>query len=360
MVRGLSRVVTDTVVRWRSGSRRGQLTVLGFITVINLLFFAVAFFDYERLPVSGFYVPLLLGMILLRFWPLMSHIAITVVLGAIAVVHEGPLTTSRTTSILLMTVSIAVIVFQASRQRSGLPGPLGQAMLVDLRDRLQSQGVVPPLPAGWRSQSATETADGIKFAGDFLVADLSSDEKYLEMVLVDVCGKGVGAGSQSLQFAGALGGLIGSLPAQGLFAAANHFLLRQQWDEGFATAVHVGVDLVTGQYWIINAGHPPAMRWSSRSGEWEVDGARGIALGITERPDFEMTSGELEIGDALLFYTDGVIESRTQGVTDGIAWLRETARQAVSSGFDNAPRRILARVENRDDDRAVLMLLREG
>ena len=102
------------------------------------------------------------------------------------------------------------------------------------------------------------SAGGAKFAGDFLVANLSDDKTQLEMVLVDVCGKGVGAGTQSLQFAGALGGLIGSLPPLGLFSAANDFLLRQHWDEGFATAVHVLVHLDTGEYSIINAGHPPA------------------------------------------------------------------------------------------------------
>ncbi len=134
------------------------------------------------------------------------------------------------------------------------------------------------------------------------------------MVLVDVCGKGVAAGTQSLQFAGALGGLIGALPPLGLFAAGNDFLIRQNWDEGFATAVHVLVDLTTGDYSIINAGHPPALRWDSASSVWEIDGARGTALGIMKRPDFHQTTGRLEVGDALMFYTDGVVESRTRGL----------------------------------------------
>ena len=134
-------------------------------------------------------------------------------------------------------------------------------------------------------------AGGAKFAGDFLVANLSEDETRLEMVLVDVCGKGVAAGTQSLQFAGALGGLIGALPPLGLFAAANDFLIRQDWDEGFATAVHVLIDLQTGDYSIINAGHPPALRWDSATSEWEIDGARGTALGIMKRPDFHQTTG---------------------------------------------------------------------
>ena len=253
-----------------------------------------------------------------------------------------------------------IILFESSRHRSGLPGPLGEAMLVDLRDRLQAQGVVPPLPEGWGSQSAMLSAGGAKFAGDFLVANLSEDETKLEMVLVDVCGKGVAAGTQSLQFAGALGGLIGALPPLGLFAAGNDFLIRQRWDEGFATAVHVLLDLPSGSYSIINAGHPPALRWDAVSEAWEIDGARGTALGIMKRPDFHQTTGTLGVGDALMFYTDGVVESRTQDFTAGIEWLRTAAADIVSTGFEQAPRRILKLVKDGDDDRAVLILSRSA
>ena len=178
------------------------------------------------------------------------------------------------------------------------------------------------------------------------------------MVLVDVCGKGVSAGTQSLQFAGALGGLIGALPPLGLFAAANDFLLRQHWQDSFATAVHVQIDLRTGAYTIINAGHPPALRWDTEQRGWIVDGARGTALGITHDAEFHQTVGELPAGDALMFYTDGVVESRTKDFTTGIEWLRGIATKVVSTGFDQAPKRILAQVESGDDDRAVLIVSR--
>lgn len=357
--RAVAHQVNDAVVRWRSGSREGQLTVLAVLVAIASTLFAVSIAEYEVMPVSGFYLPMLLGMLLLRFWPLLVLVGITAAMAVTTVVNTGDLTTTRAMALTMMGLSIALILYEASRHRSGLPGPLGEAMLVDLRDKLQSQGTVPPLPPGWRSQSITKTAGGINFAGDFLVANLAQDEKTLEMVLVDVCGKGVGAGSQSLQFAGALGGLIGSLPPLGLVAAANDFLLRQRWDDGFATAVHVIVDLGTGEYSIISAGHPPALRWDAVGGEWSVDGARGMALGIAPRPEFHSTRGILDHGDALMFYTDGVVETRTRGLDEGIARLREVARTAVASGFEHAPRRILAKLGSAQDDRAILILSRE-
>jgi serine phosphatase RsbU (regulator of sigma subunit) len=97
-----------------------------------------------------------------------------------------------------------------------------------------------------------------------------------------------------------------------------------------------------------------------RQSQWQVDGARGTALGVLERPDFHRTTGLIEPGDALMFYTDGVVESRSRDFRNGIDWLRATAGGVVmTDGFDNAARRILSHVPTGDDDRAVLVLDRE-
>ncbi|MCW2830388.1 MAG: hypothetical protein JWP31_1080 [Aeromicrobium sp.] len=351
----------DRIVRWRTGSSEGQVAVLSALSGMSVLILGLSLISYSTFPAPTFVIPMLLGAVGLRYRPLLTLIVVVSVCVAVTVTRESietGMTPGRISTMVVMGIVAAIVLFESSRHRSGLPGPLGEAMLVDLRDKLQAQGVVPPLPLGWTSQSAMLSAGGAKFAGDFLVANLSEDETTLEMVLVDVCGKGVGAGTQSLQFAGALGGLIGALPPLGLFSAANNFLLRQQWDEGFATAVHVLVDLRSGDFSIINAGHPPALRWESASGEWVVDGARGTALGIMKRPDFQQTVGTLGPGEALMFYTDGVVETRTQDFTSGIEWLRAVATDVVASGFEHAPRRILKLVPSSDDDRAVLIISR--
>ena len=359
----VARYVDDRIVRWRTGTSEGQVAVLSALIFLSAGIMFVSLISYNTFPAATFVIPMLLGTMALRYKPLLALVLFIVVATAITVTHEtigSGMTTGRISTLVVMAIVAILVLFESSRHRSGLPGPLGEAMLVELKDRLQAQGVVPPLPEGWRSQSAMLSAGGAKFAGDFLVANLSEDETRLEMVLVDVCGKGVAAGTQSLQFAGALGGLIGALPPLGLFSAGNDFLIRQNWDEGFATAVHVLVNLTTGDYAIINAGHPPALRWEATSGVWEIDGARGTALGIMKRPDFHQTTGRLEPGDALMFYTDGVVESRTQDFTAGIEWLRTEAATIVSHGFEQAPRRILKLVTSGDDDRAVLILSRPG
>jgi serine phosphatase RsbU (regulator of sigma subunit) len=201
-------------------------------------------------------------------------------------------------------------------------------------------------------------SNGVTYTGDFLVADLREDQKQLEVILVDVCGKGTGAGPAALQFAGALGGLIGALPPRELFRAANAFLIRQGDDEAFATAVHLLVDLVEGSYQITSGGHPPALRWDLTTGEWVIDNARGTALGVLRAPELHVSRGRLLPGEALMFYTDGVVEARGSHIDVGIAWLQRVARDAIGQGFGGAARRIITQVESADDDRAVLILNR--
>ena len=145
-----------------------------------------------------------------------------------------------------------------------------------------------------------------------------------------------------------------------MFHAANRFLARLPEEEQFATAVHLSVDLATGTYEITSAGHPPALRWDAPQHEWVIDGARGTALGVLDEPELHQSQGRLFAGEALMFYTDGVVESRTAQIDAGIEWLQHVARDAVHSGFSGAAERVIEKVEYGEDDRAVLILTRES
>ena len=337
------------------------MAVLAALMLVTVVMFIVSLKWYWFMPAATFVVPIVIGGVLLQWWPQAALSGVGLFAATVsALVHSVDTGWNQARPATLVTVYLAAaaLLYSSSRYRSGLPAALSEAMLMELRDRLQKQGAVPSLPHGWRSESAMESAGGAMFAGDFLVANLSKDEKYLEMVLVDMCGKGVAAGTQSLQLAGALGGLIGSLPPLGLFSAANDYLLRQDWREGFATAVHVIVNLETGSYEVLNAGHPPAMQWNIEKQEWIVSGARGLALGIIDQPDFRPASGVLQPGEALMFYTDGVVETRSLDVEVGIDWLRGAAKLAIEPGMSGAPARIMGQTEPGEDDRAILILSR--
>lgn len=357
--RGVAAWLHRQALQWRSGTRASQLTTTGVLLALVAVSLIVSVHDYALMPIASYFLYLILGMVLLRFGPLVVVAVAATVAGLLSVELGAPTTLARTVASVVLVVSALLVIFQASLQRTGLPGPLGQAMLADLRDRLQRQSRVPALPDGWGSETAMLSAGGSGYAGDFLVAELSHDRRHLEMVLVDVCGKGVSAATQSLQLAGALGGLLGALPPQALMAAANDFLLRQDAEEAFATAVHVLVDLRTGAYEVLSAGHPPALRRHAGPGTWEVDPARGLALGVMRRPELHRSTGVLGPGDALAFCTDGVVERRDRSLSDGIAWLQRALADATRDGFAGAARRVIEQVARGDDDRALLLLWRD-
>jgi serine phosphatase RsbU (regulator of sigma subunit) len=231
-----------------------------------------------------------------------------------------------------------------------------RVVLASLRDRLQELCAVPAMPSGWYVVSATLAAEGFSFGGDFFLADVVEDGGSLQMILVDVCGKGDTALPDAVQFAGALGGLLLVVPPEEVLSAANGFLLRQPSDEATATAAQVVVDFTTGGYVVRSAGHPPVLRWLADDQRWEVDTARGTALGVIEEPELDLSTGSLAPGEALLFYTDGVVESRDTDLEAGIAWLREVAREAFVTDPAATPARILGQVPRGDDDRAVLII----
>lgn len=343
---------------WRSGTHRSQMAVLAALVVAVAMWFGVSLVRYELFPLAGYFLWLLLGMLLLRFIPLLVLSAVVVVAAVGTRLHDAQANEGRVAGIAVLVVSMGLVLYTASRQRSGLPTPLSEALLSDLRDRLTAQGQVPDLPDGWEVQSAMVGANGVGYAGDFLVADLDEDDHRLELVLVDVVGKGMGAAPAALLLAGALGGLIGAVRGRALFDAANDYLLRQPVDEALATAVHVSVDLDDGSYTILSAGHPPALRWDAIEETWEIDNSRGLALGVMASPELNASHGILGTGDALMFYTDGVVETPAGDLDDGIDWLRGVARDAYLARPSVAAKRIVSRVERGDDDRAVLILSR--
>jgi hypothetical protein len=349
--------VRARVEAWRSGSSRSQAVLTVVLLALIGVSFAVSVAQPDWVPLAGNFVWLLVGSLVLRFRPLLLVAGVDAAAGVGTMVAAGPLTVPRAVAMIEFLLVVVLVLVVAGRQRSGLPATLSSSVLSDLKDRLQASGQIPPLPEGWESQSAMLSSHGVEYAGDFLVADLR-EGRTLEVILVDVCGKGTAAGPAALQFAGALGGLIGSLPPAELFRAANDFLLRQGEDESFATAVHLLVDLEDGSYQIASAGHPPALRLDLPAGEWVIDNARGTALGVLPQPELDISEGRLFPGEALLFYTDGVVEARTSHIDAGIAWLQRTAREAVGSGFGGAAKRIIGQVQGGEDDRAVLILSR--
>jgi len=261
--------------------------------------------------------------------------------------------------VVIVIVSAMMTWLSVSRARLGVHGTRGESILVDLRDRLHAHGELPTLPEPWHAEVALESAPGESFLGDFVVATRSSSGNRLEVALVDVSGKGVDAGTRALLLSGALGGLMGALDPADFLGAANSYLLRQKWGEGFATAIHVALELDTGQFCLGSAGHPPAVKFAAGSGRWQVlDAETGPLLGVVDDAEFPRVNGQLRRGDALLFCTDGVIETRTRDLDVGIDRMLGAAERLVPHGFSGGASRICAAPFGVTDDRGVVLIWR--
>ena len=170
---------------------------------------------------------------------------------------------------IVATIAVTALfayVLARTRAKLGIQGLRGDQMLIELRDRIRVQSRIPALPEGWHSVSVLRPAGGASFGGDFLVS--ACDGKTLEIALVDVSGKGIDAGTRALLLSGAFGGLLGSVPPGDFLTACNAYLRRTSPAEGFVTAVHVAVDLATGEYICPRPGtrRPPTSRRAAAGG----------------------------------------------------------------------------------------------
>ncbi|MGA8979743.1 MAG: PP2C family protein-serine/threonine phosphatase [Pedococcus sp.] len=338
--------------RWGFGS-----TVLALVGVNVGLCWAM-FRWPESFPFSAYYpIAVLAGLFL---GPRTLALVDTTILltAALTLVDRDSAPTLFGAYVVLVVVMVIMFWVATSRARLGVQGNLGETMLVDLRDRLRTQGELPPMPPGWGAELSVLSAYGDSFSGDFLVTNRAGD--ILELALVDVSGKGIAAGTRSLLLSGAFGGLLGSLPHEQFLTAANSYLLRQHWDEGFASAVHAWINLQTGEYSLASAGHPPAVRFSAGSGRWKVlEGDEGPVLGVTDSVGFPRVRGTLHRGDALLLYTDGVIEVRNRDLRDGIDRMLGTAEQMIGRGFEGMAAKMCAAARaGETDDRAAVLVWR--
>ncbi|CAM3092624.1 PP2C family protein-serine/threonine phosphatase [Streptomyces albus] len=265
------------------------------------------------------------------------------------------------TILVVAAAGLSGLLIAQFRSRVGVPWRRGGTMLFDLRERIRVQSKLPALPAGWHHEMALRPAGGQSFSGDFVVATRTGPRRRtLELVLTDVSGKGMDAASRALLLSGAFGGLLGSLPPHDFLPAANGYLLRQSWDEGFATSVHLVLDLDSGDYELLSAGHVPAMQLHAGSGKWEEKAAEGPLLGVYDGAEFIPEKGTLRSGDVLMLFTDGLVETADRDLTEGIDRLTGEADRYVASSFHGAAWHLIESVaKDVNDDRALLLICRD-
>lgn len=158
---------------------------------------------------------------------------------------------------------------------------------------------------GWRAYYHYEAAGPV--SGDY--CDLVSNESGdLFFLLGDVSGKGIAASMLMAHLHAIFRSLITlDLPVDQLVERANHVFADATMPAYYATLV-CGRARRSGAIELCNAGHCPPLLISR--GEVTSIEATGLPIGIFCREQYSACELQLEPGDSLLLYTDGLTESR--------------------------------------------------
>jgi phosphoserine phosphatase RsbU/P len=194
------------------------------------------------------------------------------------------------------------LVLAARIQKGLLPNPRLQAGGWDVAYRYEPAGIV----SGDYCDLVTETGGGFYF------------------MLGDVTGKGVAASMLMVHLQATFRTLIPmGLPLPELVERASRVFCESSLPTHYATLV-CGKAAVSGEVEVCNAGHPPPLL--IRRGEVLPIEPTGLLLGAFCDERFTTSRVRVDPGDAILLYTDGLSEARSEtGLMYGTERIQELA-----------------------------------
>jgi sigma-B regulation protein RsbU (phosphoserine phosphatase) len=166
-----------------------------------------------------------------------------------------------------------------------------------------------PVIEGYALWSHTRPANDV--GGDLVDYLEAPAHGRLGVALGDVAGKGLGAALLMAKLQATLRAVApGATGLDELGARLNAVLCRDGLDNRFATLVYAELpDRGGGSIALLNAGHNPPL--VVRAGGAVIPlGPDGVPLGMFPESTYTVTRLELEPGDLLILYSDGLVEAR--------------------------------------------------
>ena len=160
-----------------------------------------------------------------------------------------------------------------------------------------------------------------KVGGD-LVGVVPISESRIGVYSIDVSGHGIASALMTARIAGLLSGATpernlalkqgadGALEMrhpESICRALNNHLINEMDTEHYLTAMMADCDLETGLIRVAQAGHPPAIVMSA-DGRTRFAGEGGMPVGLLPGPLFDSFEVQLEPGDRLFMFSDGLDE----------------------------------------------------
>jgi len=224
---------------------------------------------------------------------------------------------------------------------------------------------VPGLEIAARFRPAGEAYD---VGGDFYDIFETGTGSWA-IAIGDVCGKGADAAALTAmaRYTIRATGIRAAQSPQRVLSLLNEVLLNEAPREQFLTVAYANlrVEEDRTELAVASAGHPLPLLLHA-DGHLEHVGEPGTLLGVIPDIELRTTLTELEAGDTLVFYTDGVTEARTDtGAMFGVEGLRSAVLACAGCDAAEVAERIEssltnARVVRPRDDIAIVVVQVSG
>jgi serine phosphatase RsbU (regulator of sigma subunit) len=224
---------------------------------------------------------------------------------------------------------------------------------------------VPGLEIAARFRPAGEAYD---VGGDFYDI-FETGTRGWAIAMGDVCGKGADAAALTAmaRYTIRATGIRAAQSPQRVLTLLNEVLLAEAPREQFLTVAYANLRVHESgtELAIASAGHPLPLLLRA-DGRLEHVGEAGTLLGVVKDIELHPTILDLQPGDTLVFYTDGVTEARTEsGGMFGMEGLRSAVLACVGRDAAEVAERIEtsltdANVERPRDDIAIVVVQVSG
>jgi integral membrane sensor domain MASE1/GAF domain-containing protein len=222
---------------------------------------------------------------------------------------------------------------------------------------------LPDLPPWLEAGASYLPASGGEVGGDWYQL-LVLDEGRCAAALGDAVGRGVPAAAAMGQLRAVITGAAGVNPDPATVIAATDGFAASGADTQCTSAVYCLFERDGHRVNYLSAGHPPPLLLRSSGEAMFLWGGRRWLLGTSgEQSTTPAATEAFHPGDALILYSDGLVERRGEALDDGL----ERLRQLAATLLDHSPSAMCeamvhALVADPDvpDDVAVLVLRRAG
>jgi sigma-B regulation protein RsbU (phosphoserine phosphatase) len=178
-------------------------------------------------------------------------------------------------------------------------------------------GLMPhetPQAPGWEFVARWQPARQV--AGDFYDF-IPATGDHIGIVVADVADKGMAAAIfMALTRSTVRASLAGApSPAEGI-ARANRLICADAAGGMFVTLFYAELDPLTGLLTYVNAGHDPAILCADAQDRCTILERTGLVLGVDADAMYTQRTVQLEPGDCVLLYTDGVTDAALDASPD--------------------------------------------